>query len=175
MSHYGRVTAGIAAAAGMLVAAAAGWAAPARAQDDTGTTTVNVVVSTLISISGQTASLDLNGNPGDAVTSGAPVELTVATNNPTGYTVSVAPATASLAGADTGNTDTIPFTDVEYETSDGSFAPLTFGGSNPAVHSQTTPSAAGGDTISHDYQINVPFVAPDTYSGEITYTAVVNQ
>jgi hypothetical protein len=40
------------------------------------------------------------------------------------------------------------------------------------VHQQAEQSAAGGDAVSTDYQVDVPSVAADTYSTMLEYIAV---
>ena len=37
------------------------------------------------------------------------------------------------------------------------------------VHNQDIASAPGGDAVSNDYQIDIPFVASDTYSTNVEY------
>jgi hypothetical protein len=147
-------------------------AAPASADTDTGSTTVNVEVGGVITLADLTESFTLSGNPGATVTTGAtPVTMTVTTNNAAGYTVTVEPALATLGGAIPGNTDTIATSLLKVRPSGvGTFtalgvgAPVTVGG-------KTAPSAEAGDTVSNDYQITIPFVAPDTYSGTLNYIA----
>ncbi len=39
------------------------------------------------------------------------------------------------------------------------------------VHTQTGPSAEAGDDLSNDYQMTIPFVRSDTYTGTLNYVA----
>ncbi|MDQ1398789.1 MAG: hypothetical protein QOK20_721, partial [Acidimicrobiaceae bacterium] len=36
-------------------------------------------------------------------------------------------------------------------------------------HQQNAASAPLGDAVSNDYQVQIPFVAPDTYSATLEY------
>ena len=41
---------------------------------------------------------------------------------------------------------------------------------NPfVVHTKTGPSAAGGDAVANDYQVQIPFVPADTYTTTLEY------
>jgi hypothetical protein len=164
-----RATIGVLAGAAALAAAVAP-ATPAQAQAED-TTDVTVAVAQVITLTDLTPAVDLAGEPGETVTVTDAVSMTVTTNNAGGYSVTVVPTTTDLTGATTG--DTIPFTDVEVENSDGAFTPLD-PGAPVTVHTQTTPSAAGGDTVTHDYQIDIPFVDADTYTGTVVYVATAN-
>lgn len=155
-----------------VLAAVVAPANPAQAQDD-GTTDVTVAVAQVITLADLTPAVTLAGDPGETVTVADAVSMTVTTNSPGGYSVTVVPTTAELTGETPGNDDTIPFSDVEVEDDTGAFTPLD--PTDPVtVHTQTTPSAAGGDTITHDYQIEIPFVDADDYTGTVTYVATAN-
>lgn len=162
-------------AGGALVAAATLSATPAQAQEDEDSTTANVTVDAMITITDLTESFDLVGEPGDEVTTDPSVSLTVTTNAETGYTVTVEPDDEDLVPADpVENEDVIPFSDLEVELQDESFTPLT-PGTPIEIYSEEEPTDDTGDLIEHDYQITIPFVNPDTYSGDITYIAAVNE
>lgn len=154
--------------AGLGMFVAQGSAASAS---NTGTTTANVAVSNAITLSALTPSFTLSGDPGTTVTQDGAVTMNVDTNNATGYTVSVQPTAANLVGTGS-NSFTIPVGDLQVrETGQQFFSPL-----NPAfqlhVYSQDTPSAAGGDNLSNDYQIQIPDgTPPDTYSVTLDYVA----
>lgn len=143
----------------------------AASASNTGSTTANVAVSNAITLSALTPSFTLSGDPGTTVTQNGAVTMNVDTNNATGYTVSVQPAAATLAGTGS-NTTTIPVGDLAVrETGQQFFSPL-----NPAfqlhVYSQNTPSASGGDNLSNDYQIQIPDGTPaDSYSVTLNYVA----
>jgi len=157
------------AAAAVLAGASTGVA---HAETASGTTVANVVVQSAISLSALTPSFDLTGLPGATATGAAAVSMLVTTNNQAGYAVTVQARTATLRPANTTtNTDSIPIGNLgvrETGTTDytpvSSTAPVT-------VHSQTTRSAQGGDTIRNDYQVEIPFVNSDTYSVTLDYIA----
>jgi large repetitive protein len=77
-----------------------------------------------------------------------------------------------LTAAIPGNSDSIPVGDLAVrETGTSAFDPLS-NVTSLVVHSQSGPSAAGGDAVSNDYQAAIPFVASDTYSGTLEYIAI---
>lgn len=161
---------GLASAA--VLAAVAAPATPAQAQTD-GTTTVTVAVAQVLTLTDLTAAVTLSGEPGETVLVTDAVSMTVSTNNLSGYTVTVVPNAAELTAESAGNTDTIPFSAVEVENAIGGFESLD--PTTPVtVHTQATPSDEGGDTISHDYQITIPSVDADNYTGTVTYVATAN-
>ncbi|WP_243407979.1 hypothetical protein [Frankia canadensis] len=140
-------------------------------QTATQSTTANVVVGSSITLTNLAPSFSLTGNPGETVTTTVPVTMTVSTNNNEGYAVTVAPRTATLNPATPGNTGTIPIGNLRVRQAGTTpFSPLTFG-TPVQVHTQATPSAELGDTITNDYQITIPFVIPDTYSAVLDYVA----
>jgi hypothetical protein len=149
---------------------------PALADTSTGDTTANVQVLGSITLSGLTGSFTLSGAPGSTPSSNSVVTMNVATNNLTGYNVTVKAPTLQLnmAGATTGNTNTIPNGNLKVrETGQSTFTSI----SNltaTTVHNQLTRSATGGDTVSNDYQVDIPFVNADTYTGTLNYTASTN-
>jgi hypothetical protein len=157
--------------AGAAVLGAGLSASPARADDDTGTTTVNVEVGSTIALTDLSPSFTLSGNPGDTVSTGAtPVTMTVTTNNFAGYTVTVEPATANLVGAIPGNTDTVPADDLEVDgpAQGGDYENLVFG-TPRTVATKASASDPDGDTVINNYRLTVPFVRDDTYSGSLNY------
>ena len=133
--------------------------------------TASVTVNPSLSISGVTSSFNIAGPAGSTAAQNGAVRMTVTTNDPLGYTVTVQAAGASMTGARSGNSDTIPVSALGVRESGGlpAFAPV----SNLApivTHTQATPSASGGDTVSNDYQIVIPpTVSPDTYSVTLNY------
>jgi hypothetical protein len=93
--------------------------------------------------------------------------MTVTTNSAGGYRVTVAAAADSLTGS-VGNTDTIPIDRLSVrESGTNLFQALT--AIPQIVHQQSGPSAPGGDAISNDYQIDIPFVNADTYTTTLDY------
>lgn len=164
------------AAASVAGAVAAAWAvAPAQAQEDTDTTTANIIVGGAITIADLDESFDIEGFPGDEAQTDDPVTFTVTTNNATGFNVTVQPDAAELTPADTENEDAIDFADLEVELIDD---PGTFVSLNPAepveVYNQGSPTGDEGEDLAHNYELTIPFVQEDTYSGSITYVAAVN-
>jgi hypothetical protein len=143
--------------------------AEAQANTSSGSTTANVTVGSTITLSNLTPAFTLTGNPGD--TPSAQVTMTVTTNNFAGYTVTVQAASPTLAPSIPGSTASIPIGDLDVrETTVGTYGPMS--SITPVqVHSQPAASAADGDTVSNDYQMTIPFVRPDTYTGTLDYIA----
>ncbi|MBT2226560.1 hypothetical protein [Nonomuraea sp. NEAU-A123] len=142
------------------------------ADTDTGSTEAHVDVSSSIVLTDLTSSFTLSGAPGETVTTGAtPVTMTVTTNNFAGYNVTVVPRAANLTPAISGNSNVIPSTALEVDgpAQGGAYAHLT---SNPlVVATKASPSSPGGDIITNNYRITIPFVRPDIYSGTLDYVA----
>jgi uncharacterized repeat protein (TIGR01451 family) len=124
-----------------------------------------------ISLSGLTSSFALTGLPDATITADGAVTMTVTTNSSGGYQVSVQAESPTLVGAAPDNTDSIPIGALRVrESSTSLFQPMS--SSSPLiVHSQTRPSAPGGDAVSNDFQIQLPFVSTDTYSTTLDYIA----
>ena len=82
------------------------------------------------------------------------------------------PVDAVLTPTTPGNTDTIPVSNLHVRrTGDAAFTPLA-DGSQVLVQIRSGPSAAGGDPLSNDYQIDIPFVRPDDYTIALDYIAM---
>lgn len=163
---------GVASGALLVVVATAWGAGPAQAQTDTTTASVAVQQVIAITVDGAFA---LDGVPGETAVTDPEVEFTVTTNEPDGYFVTVQPVDGEMVPPDAvENPDVIPFGDLEVANADtGAFSPLD--PDTPVeIYSQDTGSDPGGDTFTHAYQLDVPFVQPDTYTGVITYVATVN-
>jgi large repetitive protein len=95
--------------------------------------------------------------------------MTVTTNSPGGYQVTVQAGTTLLTGALPGNTETIPIGRLGVrESGTVPFLPLSDTGAT-LVHNQNAASAPGGDAVSNDYQVHIPFVPADTYSATLDY------
>jgi hypothetical protein len=156
-------------ALGLLLAV--GAPLPALAGTSTANTTANVAVGSTITLSGLTSSFTLTGNSQTTAAQLSAVTMNVKTNNITGYTVAVQSASATLAGATSGNTDTIPI--AALSTRETGTLPYSVLSNSAAVtvHSQATRSAAAGDTVNNDYSVAIPFVNSDTYSTTLNYTA----
>ena len=160
---------GLLAVAGLLAIMAIGPAAFA----DTTPTTANAEVASTITLTGD-AAFTLAGAPGDetATTSA----LNAETNNDAGYNVTVLADAADLVPADpVANTDVIPVSSLEVLNTD---TEPTYAGLSTTVpvtvHTQGTKSAEGGDALTASYQLTMPFVNADTYSGGLTFAAAAN-
>jgi hypothetical protein len=136
---------------------------------DTSSTTAEVEVNSSITLSGLPASFTLTGDPNTTVTSNGAVTMNVLTNNLLGYQVTVQAASNVLTGS-VGNSNTIPIANLKVrETGAPVFTPM----SNlvTVVHAQLNRSGSSGDTISNDYQVDIPFVNSDTYTVSLDYVA----
>lgn len=166
---------GLLAATGLAAAMFAGTAAFA----DTTPTTANAEVESTITLTGD-AAFTLAGLPG-----GEPATSTSAlnaeTNNTAGYDVTVqadqanlTPDNGALTEADAGyNGDVIPVSSLQVQDSASTLTALS--DTTPVtVHTQGTKSAEGGDALTANYSLVMPFVNADTYSGGLTFTATAN-
>ncbi|MFJ6197286.1 beta strand repeat-containing protein [Micromonospora sp. NPDC092111] len=138
----------------------------ARCGTDTGVTPQTITLSSLTSGFTLTGPVQTTASLPEAVT------MTVTTNSPTGYLVSVQALASELTPALSGNPDTIPIGNLLVrETGTDTFQPLSdeFG---VTVHRQSGPSAAGGDAISNDYEVLIPNVVADEYSATLEYVAI---
>ncbi len=136
----------------------------------------NVEVYPALELDITTSSFTLYGLPGDQPEADDAVALHVFTNNPDGYQVSIWALGADLTGSGTGNTGTIPVTDLSVREN-GTTAWNAVSTATVQVYTQATPSAGGqGDALSNDWEFNVPIpaVSPDTYSDTIEYMASTN-
>jgi len=147
-------------------------AAPGDTSDDTSVSNVGVTSSILRSA--LTPSFTLNGLPGAIMTGLAAVTMNVSTNSLGGYAVTVLAAGQVLSATDAGNPDSIPMAALQVRESaegdNGSFTSLSDAGS-VSVHTQGVRSAEGGDALSNDYRVAIPFVAEDTYAVTLNYIA----
>jgi len=163
------------AAVGAAVAVAGlvtvGTATPALAASSPGTTTATANVQSSITLSGLTPAFTLTGAPGATATGAGAVTMKVTTNNTLGYTVGVQAAAATMTGAATGNTDTIPVSALTVKENTGSTYTALSATAAVTVHSQNGKSLAAGDTVTNDMQLAVPFVNSDSYSVALNYVA----
>lgn len=155
---------GLLAASGLVAAMAVGPAVLA----DTATTSADAEVASTITLTGD-AAFAISGAPGDVAT--ATSGLTAESNSTTGYNVTVQSDVTALTPSDTvANTDTIPIASLEVEDSTSTLTALS--DTEPVtVHSQDSKSAEGGDALTANYSLAMPFVNADTYSGGLTFTA----
>ncbi|RFA10366.1 hypothetical protein B7R54_14985 [Subtercola boreus] len=126
------------------------------------------VAARSISISGLTSSFTLTGLPNSTVTKDGAVTMTVDTNSNGGYLVAVQSESPVLTPLAVSNAETIPLANLGVRASSSSvFVPLAM---TPFVVADIThASAPGGDGVSNDYRVDIPFVPSDTYSGTLTY------
>lgn len=158
----------------------------ASAATETVNSTIRVHVNSAITVGVSAATVDINVTPTAA---GAAHNVTVGTNNASGYKLQLASSTAATT-LEKGS-DTIPaaggsFAAPAVLTTDtwgyriDSFAANQYAGitANTApvtLKNTTTPSIAGGDITAVTWGANVSTATPNgTYTREVTYTAVTN-
>ncbi|GAA1427308.1 DUF11 domain-containing protein [Microlunatus lacustris] len=126
----------------------------------------------VLTLSDMTSSFELTGLPGATVTDEDAVSMTVTTNSPGGYSVTVQAADDVLAPATPGNSDTIPVDQLRVRDSGQElWQPLS--AENPfVVRTKSSASGPAGDAVSNGYQVDIPFVAADTYSTTLDYVVV---
>ncbi len=158
----GALLAAVALAAATLV----GPAAFANTSD----VTVSADVTDTISLTANDAIIGLSGAPGETATANS--SLTVETNNFSGYNVTATPGAATLDGTTEGNTDTINIDALQVNAvalaHDGETATVS------EIYTQSEQSVENGDNVNVEYALAVPFVAADTYSVGVTFTATAN-
>lgn len=156
------------------IAFAAAVIAPASADVSNDTTDAHVGVAGAILLSALTPSFTLNGLPGATVNGPAAVTMNVETNNLAGYDVTVQSETETLV-ADTPltNPDSIPIGALSVrKTGAGGYTPLAGPSGNAVtVITKATRSAAGGDVLSNDYTVDIPFVNTGGYTATLDYIA----
>ena len=118
-----------------------------------------------------TPSFTLVGAPNSTVVQEDAVTMTVTTNSFGGYAVTVQAASDTMDPAAPGIVDRIPIAQLGVrENGTRDFSAVS--ADHPVmVHQQAGPSQPGGDAVSNDYQIQIPFVAADTYSTTLEYIA----
>jgi hypothetical protein len=160
----------------MAVLTLGAMAGNASAATDIGSTTANVQVSSSIVLSGGTAALTLTGAIRATVTQNAAVTMNVETNNLAGYTVTVQSSTATLAPPvhTIVNPDSIPIAALTVRETGGSAFTALSNSAPVTVHTQTVRSANGGDTVSNDFRVVIPFVNQDVYSTTLNYVATTS-
>lgn len=131
-------------------------------------TTVAVTAQSIV-LSDLTSAFTLAGGPNTSTARDGAVTMTVVTNSPGGYNVSVQAATPTLTSAGTGGA--IPINDLHVrESGTSAYRPLS-ATSPVTTHTQTTPSAQNGDPLSNDYQADIPFVPSGHYTATLDYIA----
>jgi large repetitive protein len=157
-------------AAATIVIGLAGAAQPST-EPDGGTTGAAVEVTSAITLTGLGGEFFLTGMPGATVSDRAAVRMNVETNNVAGYLVTVQSGTPTMLPATTGNTDTVPIGSLSVRGSGTDFLTPLSATDPVTVHSKPDPSAAGGDDLSDDYQVVIPFVSDDFYTATLDYVA----
>jgi hypothetical protein len=134
--------------------------------------------STSITVDAQSISLTdvptgftLAGEPYETVTSDGVVAMTVTTNSPTGFLVTLQPV-STVFDSTTADGETIPISALKVrQTGTSSFTAL----SSEALttYLQTGPSTPGGVAVSNDFQMVIPFVPPGTYTATLDYLVAI--
>ncbi len=145
---------------------AASLSASAAPGDEVAGVTANVAVNSALILT-MDPSFTITGDPGDTVAGS--VDGNVLTNDPGGYTVSVATTATNLVPAGQNNADLIPIDALEVRDSTTAFQSV--GTASVETNTKGTRSGANGDNFTDDYQITIPNVAADTYSATLNYTA----
>jgi large repetitive protein len=156
-----------------VVSSAVGSNCVSGSADPSCTTSISIAART-ISLTGLTSSFTLSGLPNTTVTAEGATTMTVITNSVAGFGVTVRASTALLPGAIPGNTDTIPVSNLKVRDS-GTSTFTALSNTLPfRVHNQTIPTGLDGFAVSNDYQIDIPFVRPDSYSTTLEYIVSAN-
>jgi hypothetical protein len=158
------------AASAAAVAATAGFASAAPGDTATDSTDAHVAVNSSIALTALSDSFTLTGIPGATVAQNGAVTFTVETNNLAGYAVTVQSRTATMPGTG-GNLDAIPIGALSVRETGTTLFKAMSAASTAQVHTQPTRSAEGGDALSNDYQVVIPFVNTDTYTATLDYVA----
>ncbi|WP_157521701.1 DUF7507 domain-containing protein [Herbidospora cretacea] len=131
-------------------------------------TTITVIAQS-IAVADLTRSFTLTGPPDTTQRGDGIVTMNVITNSPTGYTVTVRSSASALTSPVTGASIPISALKVRSPETSG-FEPLS--ATTPiVVHRQTGPSAQIGDSLSNDYEVDIPFVPTGNYSVTLDYIA----
>ncbi len=151
-----------------VVSPTAGANCPVGGLDARCGTTVAVTAVSLV-LTDLTSAFTLAGSPNTTTSQDGAVTMTVVTNSPGGYNVTVKSTTPQLTSPATGAD--IPINDLRVrETGTTPYQPLS--SSVPVItHTQTVPSAQNGDPLSNDYQAQIPFVPSGRYSATLDYIA----
>ncbi|MEH1167745.1 putative Ig domain-containing protein [Micromonospora sp. CPCC 205539] len=137
-----------------------------------GCTATVTVTAQSITLSGLPDGFTLTGRPEQVVGRSEAVTMTVTTNSPTGYSVSVRGLQPELVGANPANPYTIPIENLRVRESGTTVYRELSDVTAVVVHRQAGPSAPGGDAISNDYQVTIPAVVADEYSATLEYVAI---
>jgi hypothetical protein len=150
-----------------------GMGAVGSAATATGSTSAHVNVATAITLTGLTTNFTLSGIPGANPATNGAVVMNVETNNLAGYNVTVESAAATMTPPvhTIVNPDSIPIAALTVRET-GTTPYLAMSATGPVtVHAQATRSAQGGDNLSNDYTLAIPFVNQDIYTATLDYVA----
>ncbi|HWO61025.1 MAG TPA: hypothetical protein VNO31_13445, partial [Umezawaea sp.] len=150
-----------------VVSTSTGGNCPAGGTDPACSSSITKI-ALAITLTDLSPSFTVTGPPGTTVTTDGATTMTVVTNSPGGYSVSVRAKTETLTGTTPGNSDTIPIGSLGVrESGTSTYSPMSTQGQ--VVHQQDRPSAPGGDAVSSDFRVDIPFVTSDSYSVELEY------
>jgi uncharacterized repeat protein (TIGR01451 family) len=154
-----------------VVAEATGSTCPVGSTDPGCSSSITVTATSIV-LTDLSEEFTLTGLPNTTVGGEGVVTMTVTTNSVNGYTVTARSTSPELVPVTPGVTDRIPVANLRVrESGTPAFSPLS--ATTPVlVHQQSGPSAPGGDAISNDYEVDIPFVAADRYSTTIDYVAM---
>lgn len=137
-----------------------------------GPTVATINVGSSLTLTAQVPAFTLTGLAGATVSQNGVVTLNVETNNLAGYSVTIQAAAPTLAATAVTNLDSIPIGALSFrQTGDTTWVPTTVAAQT--VTTKGTRSAEGGDLLSDDYQIVIPFVNQDLYTATLNYVAAV--
>jgi uncharacterized repeat protein (TIGR01451 family) len=157
--------------ANVLTSATPGTNCAAGSTDSRCASTVSSVAPT-IALTALPSGFSLAGLPNTVAELDDAVTMNIATDSPLGYSVSVQSENAALTCATAGNDDVIPIADLgAREHGAATFVPLS-ANSSVLVHTQSAPSAPGGDTIGTDYRVAIPAVRSGPYSAVLDYVSM---
>ncbi|MER5319702.1 DUF7507 domain-containing protein [Streptosporangium roseum] len=132
---------------------------------------VTSVAATSMTLTGATEDFTLTGPPNTTVRGEDVVTMTVVTNSVDGYTVTARATAAELAPAEPGVTAGIPVANLRVREH-GSSIFRSLSTTDPVlVYDKPLPSAPGGDGISNDYEVDIPYVPTGRYTVTIDYVA----
>lgn len=126
-----------------VVSVTPGSTCPADSPDP-GCATTTPFAARTVELSGLTPSFTLSGAPHETVDLNNAVTMTVTTNSPDGYAVSVLSAVGALTSSVTGNGDSIPIGQLSVRESGTTAFSALSASLSTVVHQQDTASTPGG-------------------------------
>ncbi|WP_239161803.1 DUF11 domain-containing protein [Acrocarpospora phusangensis] len=153
---------------GALTSGTRGSTCPVGGGDPRCATSVTVIAQSIV-LADLTEDFTLTGVPDSTVRGDGAVTMTVITNSPTGYNVTVRATAPELTAP--GIAATIPVSALKVRESGTSTFQQMSSTVPVSVHEQDTASAPAGDPLSTDYEVDIPFVPSGTYSVTLDYIA----